>query len=99
MERKQILSLVKYAKIQPSLTHCVETFRNIIERKLTSVNILILNEINTIRLICNYSLNAAINFIAKTLVLQIAFLFLRMCLTLCGITTINLRAQQPLVCK
>lgn len=52
------------------------------KRRLTSVNTLILNEINTVRLICNYSLNAAIKFIAvKTLVLQIAFLFLRMRLT------------------
>lgn len=73
---------MKYAQIQPSLTPLCKTFRIILREKLMSVNTLILNEINTIQLICNYSLNAAINFIAvKTLVLQIAFLFLRMCLT------------------
>lgn len=67
-KEKQILSLVKYAKIQPSLTPLCETFRILLRESY--VNILILNEINTIRLICNYSLNAAINFIAvKTLVL------------------------------
>jgi len=62
--------------------HCVKNILKIIKRKFANVNILILNEINTIKLICNYSLNTAINFTAvQTLGLQIAFLFLRMCFT------------------